>query len=430
MNLKRIFQKFKNVYHLSKSIVANLRFAFPARKIIVVGVTGTNGKTTTVQMIGKILEATGEKVAIYSTINFQIGEKKWTNKTKFTTQSSWHLQKFIKQSNEEGCKYLVLETSSHALDQFRTWGIDYNIAVVTNITREHLDYHHTMEDYRKAKLKLFRRTAGAWGRISQKIGVVNRDMEKFREFVLPGMDKCYLYGIDFKKAGVKNCPTWKAENIVLNNFKSEFEIDGAKFKLNLPGKFNIENALAAICVGVSQGVSINKIRKQLAEIKEIPGRMEFVKNRKGIYAIVDYALTPDSMEKLGEMMKDFKKKNKSKLIWVFGSCGDRDRGKRPIMGEIVSRYADLIITTNEDPYTEDPVQIVEEIEAGINPPAGGKKKLIREMDRKKALKKALEEANRGDIVLVTGKGAEENMMIGKKKIPWNDKKIIHNILNN
>ncbi len=424
MSIKRLFQKIKNVYHFKKAVLANLFFAFPSRKLIVIGVTGTNGKTTTVQMIAKVLEATRKKVAVYSTINFKIGEKEEVNKTKFTTQSAWELQKFIKKAVQEKCDYLVLETSSHALDQNRVWGVDYNMAVITNITREHLDYHFTMEDYRKTKLKLFRVTSRAWKSRVKKIGVINGDMKSCKEFILPKMGENYLYGIDIKKKVYKNQPVWKAEKLKFKNFKSQFEVDGVTFKLNLPGKFNIENALASICVGVSQKISMNKIKKQLEQIKNIPGRMEFVENNKGLNVIIDYALTPDSMEKLGEMMKEVKKRNKSKLIWIFGSCGDRDRGKRPIMGGIVEKYADLIITTNEDPYTEDPVQIIEEIEKGIK----NKKKLKRIENRKKAFKEAFSLAHKGDIILVTGKGAEENMMVGKDKIKWNDRRVIEMIL--
>jgi len=153
--------------------------------------------------------------------------------------------------------------------------------------------------------------------------------------------------------------------------------------------------------------------------------MEFIKNERGINVIVDYALTPDSMKKIGEMMRDFKIKKQAKLIWVFGSCGDRDRGKRPIMGKIVSRFADSVIITNEDPYTEDPIRIIKEIEKGVE----NKEKLLMIVDRKKAIEKAFEIAERGDIVLVTGKGAEENMMIGSQKTPWNDKRVIQEILN-
>lgn len=424
MNIKRLFQKTKNLYHFKKAVLANLWFAFPARKIVVIGVTGTNGKTTTTQMIAKVLEATGKKVAVCSTVNFKIGEKEETNKTKFTTGSAWGLQKFIKKAVNENCYYLVLETSSHALDQFRVWGIDYNIAVITNITREHLDYHLTMEDYEKTKLKLFQITSKAWRRDTKRIGIVNADMNNFKKFVLPAMNENYLYGIDIKANKYQKYPIWKADNLKLENFKSQFEIDGVKFKLNLPGKFNVENALAAVCVGVSQKISMNKIKKQLQTISNVPGRMEKIENDKNINVFIDYALTPDSMEKLGNLMMDLKKRNKAKLIWVFGSCGDRDRGKRPIMGKIVEKFADLMIITNEDPYTEDPLKIIEEIEQGIT----NKKKLLKIEDRKKAIHEAINKANKNDIVLVTGKGAEENMMIGHQKIPWNDKKIIQNYL--
>jgi UDP-N-acetylmuramoyl-L-alanyl-D-glutamate--2,6-diaminopimelate ligase len=299
------------------------------------------------------------------------------------------------------------------------------VAVITNITREHLDYHFTMKDYRKTKLKLFQITSRAWKSTAKKIAIINGDMKKFEEFILPKMNENYLYGIDIKKKVFKNQPVWKADNLKFENFKSQFEVDGVNFKLDLPGKFNVENALAAICVGVSQKIPMNKIKKQLQGISSVPGRMEKIENDKNINVFIDYALTPDSMEKLGELMISLKKKNKTKLIWVFGSCGDRDRGKRPIMGKIVEKFADLMIITNEDPYTEDPVQILDEIENGVK----NKKKLLRIEDRKKAIKEAISRANKNDIVLITGKGAEENMMIGNKKIPWSDKKVVQDYLN-
>ncbi|MCK5081105.1 MAG: UDP-N-acetylmuramoyl-L-alanyl-D-glutamate--2,6-diaminopimelate ligase [Candidatus Moranbacteria bacterium] len=423
MNIKRGIQKIKNIYHLWRAIWANVFFGFPSKKIIVIGVTGTNGKTTTVQMIGKMLEDTGKKVAVYSTINFKIGEEEWVNKTKFTTQSAWELQQFIRKATKNDCEYLVLETSSHSLDQFRVWGVGYNIAVMTNITREHLDYHFTMEDYRKIKRKLFEITAKSQSEV-EKIGVVNKDTEGFEDFALEQFDKNYLYSFNEKIINIENGNNLILQEVQFENFKSVFKIKGIDFKLNIPGQFNIENALAAVCVGVSQEISLENISSSLEKIENIPGRMDFVKNEKGINAIVDYALTPDSMEKVGQMMKDFKTKKKAKLIWVFGSCGDRDRGKRPIIGEIVSKFADSVIITNEDPYTEDPVRIIKEIERGVK----DKNKLLMIVDRKKALEKAFEIAKRGDIVLVTGKGAEENMMIGSKKVPWNDKQVIREIL--
>lgn len=423
MNIKRSFQKFKNVYHFFKAVPANIFFGFPSKKMIVVGVTGTNGKTTTVQMIGRILEDSGKKIAVHSTINFKIGDKEWINKTKFTTQSAWALQRFIKKAYKNNCEYLILETSSHALDQSRVWGVDYDIAVITNVTREHLDYHFTMEAYRKAKKKLFKMAVKTESEI-RKIGVINRDMEEFQNFVLEPFDQNYLYSFKEECINIESESNLSIEDVKFEDFKSTFKVRRVDFELNIPGQFNIENALASVCVGVSQGISLEKIRDSLAKIENIPGRMEFVENERGVKVVIDYALTPDSMEKIGEMMRDFKVEKQAKLIWVFGSCGDRDRGKRPIMGEIVSRFADSVIITNEDPYTEDPVQIIREIEKGVK----NKEKLLMIVDRKKALEKAFEIAGRGDIVLVTGKGAEENMMVGSKKIPWNDKQVIQEIL--
>ncbi len=352
MKLKKsIPQPVKNLYHLARAIFANVRYGFPSRKIKVIGVTGTNGKTTTCQMIAKILEEAGHRVAMTSTINFKLGEKEWVNATKFTTISAFATQKFIAQAVKDGCEYLVLETSSHSLDQYRVWGIKYDVAVITNMTREHLDYHKTMEEYRQAKLKLF---------CNVKTAIVNLDMEQPEEFLNSVAENIYGYS-------TKNpMPTGRQENINLkmqnDNAKlkiinaddielgingSEFCVDKNKFKLNLPGLFNIENALAATCVGISEGIDLRVIKNALGKIAKVLGRMDGVENDLGLKIIIDYALTPDSMEKLGVLISQQKKANQS-LIWVFGSCGERDRGKRPIMGEIVSRYADYILVTNED----------------------------------------------------------------------------------
>jgi UDP-N-acetylmuramyl-tripeptide synthetase len=198
-------------------------------------------------------------------------------------------------------------------------------------------------------------------------------------------------------------------------------LEGKKFKLNLPGEVNVENALAAIAAGRSRGVDWQIIAEALSGIDSVPGRMERIENRKGLDIIIDYVLTPDSMEKLGKSLKE--SKNRGRIIWVFGSCGDRDRGKRPIMGKIASQYADIIILTNEDPYNEDPERIVKEIESGIkNKEKGESLKII--MDRKKAIGEAINLAKKDDTILVTGKGAEENMMVKGKKMPWSDRKAI------
>lgn len=408
---KLIPQYLKNGYHLFKAILANLIFNFPSRKIKVIGVTGTNGKTTTCQMIARILEDSGKKIALASTINFKIGEKEWVNATKFTTLSPFKVQKFTAQAVREKCDYLVLEVSSHSLDQNRVWGIPFYGAVITNITREHLDYHKTMEKYRAAKLRLFKKT---------RVAVINLELENPRDFLSSNMDKAFGYSVSPQGSELKLMVV-QAESIDLSNDGSDFSAAGEKFHLNIPGKFNIENALAAICVGISEGIKLSQVGESLAKIKNIPGRLENIPNKSGIKIIVDYAVTPDSLQKLHEYLLEIK--GAGRIISVFGSCGERDRGKRPIMGKIVSGFADYIFLTNEDSYHEDPWQIINEVAEGI----GNKKEnenFWKIMDRREAIRKALQIAKEGDVVIITGKGAEETMAIGNERIPWNDKKVI------
>lgn len=410
-------QKLRNYYHLAQAILANVIYGFPSKKITVIGVTGTNGKTTTCQMITKILEEAGNKVAMISTINFKIGEKEWVNKTKFTTMSSFFVQKFIKKAVDVGCKYIIIETSSHALDQYRVWGVKYKTAVITNVTREHLDYHHSMDEYRIAKYKLF---------CCAQVGIVNLDMERPRDYLLYSIPEKYGFtkseNINCEKFDCGHVKAVVAKNIKNDSSGSIFEVKGDKYKLNLPGVFNVENAMAAICVGISEHIQPEIMARALEKIKTVPGRMDKVENDKGLEIIIDYALTPDSLEKLFSMMRA-NISGVQKIVAVFGSCGDRDKGKRSIMGEIVDKYADYIILTNEDPYTENPKNIIEEIAAGVKNKKEGEN-FWKILDRREAIKKALQIAKPGDVILVTGKGAEETMMIGKRMIPWNDRKVI------
>lgn len=408
-------QVFKNWYHLAQAIVANIRYGFPGRAgkgLKIIGITGTDGKTTTTQFVTRILEEAGYKVAMASTINFKMGEREWVNASKYTTLASFAIQKFLRQALEEKCDYVILETGSHALDQHRVWGVDYLVAVITNVTREHLDYHKTMERYRRAKKRLFDHAT---------IAVVNADMERPEEFLDGNYEQRFTYGIADHSAQVL------AQNISLGLGGSSFEVDGQTFELAVPGAFNIENALAAIAVGLSQHIPLSVISRALSKVNGVPGRMEKVANSKGIEILIDYAVTPYALEKLYMLVSQTKPSEQSKIIAVFGSCGDRDRGKRPIMGEIVSSFADTVILTNEDPYYEDPQRIVDEIRGGIHHKTEGNDLFII-MDRRQALQKALETAKPGDVVVVTGKGAEEAMQVKNERIPWNDKKVIKELL--
>jgi UDP-N-acetylmuramoyl-L-alanyl-D-glutamate--2,6-diaminopimelate ligase len=419
-------QSIKNIYHLFQAVLANVWYGFPSRKLKIIGVTGTNGKTTTVQMISKILEEAGFKIAVASTINFKIGEKEWINTSKFTTISSFKLQKHLKDAAKSGCKYAIIEVTSHALDQNRIWGVNFSVAVMTNITREHLDYHTTMEGYAKAKEKLFRIVATKSGGVS----IVNLNTEFGEKFLKYHVNKKYGYFLESQNP--KCVPERSIELIIARDIKleidsSKFSIDGKDFSLNLPLEFNIENALAATCAGLSQNIPLEKLSAALSKIKGVPGRMEKIENGLGLEIIVDYAVTPDSLEKIYTYLSGLKKDN-SRIIAVFGSCGERDSGKRPIMGEIVSRYADFVFVTNEDPYNEDPEKIIDEVFAGVKKYKSENGDAWRILDRRVAIKKALQIAKPGDIVVVTGKGAEETMAVGARRIPWNDPRVIREML--
>ncbi|MFZ1735538.1 MAG: UDP-N-acetylmuramoyl-L-alanyl-D-glutamate--2,6-diaminopimelate ligase [Candidatus Moraniibacteriota bacterium] len=405
-------QSIKNIYHLSGAVLAGAVFGFPGRKLRIIGVTGTDGKTTTVQCIAAILRESGKKVALASTINFRIGEREWVNASKFTTLSGWKVQKFLREAVSAGCEYAVLEVSSHALDQGRVYGVPFEVAVITNITREHLDYHGTMKEYRRAKRRLFNRA---------KIGVVNLDMEDSAEFLETPPMKHVTYSRVDAAADVL------AENIVVTLEGSTFRVGETDFHLMLPGLFNVENALAALAATVSCGISYRVAARALSGVRGVPGRMERVDNERGITLLIDYAVTPNALENLYRLISNMRASSATRIIAVFGACGDRDRGKRPIMGEIVSSYADIVILTNEDPYTEDPKRIINEIQAGIA------NKTLEEtlfiiMERQKAIAKAIELAMPGDVIAVTGKGAEETMAIGSRRILWNDKRVIGEIL--
>jgi UDP-N-acetylmuramoyl-L-alanyl-D-glutamate--2,6-diaminopimelate ligase len=405
--LSKLFpQPIKNVLHLSEALFASHWFGRPAKKLVIIGVTGTNGKTTTANLIARILEESGKKVALASTINFRVAGKEWVNASKFTTLAGWKLHRFLRDALRAGCTHVVLETSSHALDQKRVSGIPYEVAVITNVTREHLDYHKTMEEYRRAKRRLFDMA---------KVAVVNLDMWE-PEFFLEGAMKKKTYGISDHAADIY------AEDLEITLSGSSFSVSGVSFRVNLPGKFNIENALAAIAATSAIDVSLEVAARGIAGVTLVPGRVDPVKNHLGATIFIDYAVTPDSLEKLYELVSSMKKEG-SRVISVFGACGERDRGKRPIMGEIVSSHADVVILTNEDPYHEDPERILDEIEAGIK----GKEKdvnFFRIFDRREAISKALSLLRPDDILLVTGKGAEEMMALGDERIPWNDRTVI------
>jgi UDP-N-acetylmuramoyl-L-alanyl-D-glutamate--2,6-diaminopimelate ligase len=279
------------------------------------------------------------------------------------------------------------------------------IAVITNVTREHLDYHKTMAKYRRAKRQLF---------LSAEQVVINRDMKEPEYFHTNSKQGVLFYSVKNQSADLFTA------NIELKRDGVDFALGNARFHLNIPGIFNVENALAALGVARLIGIDFSIAKEALASISGVPGRMERVSNERGLDIIIDYAVTPDAFEKLYAAIFPFKLPD-AKIIHIFGACGERDRGKRSIMGAIASNYADIIILTNEDPYNEDPEQIIDDIEKGI---IKKKDEHLRIFDRREAISKAISLAKRGDIILVTGKGAETAMAVGKERLPWSEKQVI------
>ena len=415
--------------HKLRAVVACLLYRFPGRKIKVIGVTGTNGKTTVCYLIASILEEAGFKVGLCTTIEFWINGKKWANKTKMTTLSPFILQKLLSQMVKEKCDYAVIETSSHAVVQHRIWGIPYDAMVFTNLTHEHLDYHKSFEEYRAAKGRLFERLEGSFRKPNTlKVSVVNRDDPSFSYFYDFEADVKLSYGILGGDVS--------AQNILYRPDGADFIMTTPRgkilIKLKLPGRFNIHNALAAAALGLSQGIDPQIIKAGLEKVEGVPGRMEKINQGQDFTVLIDYAHTPDALQKIYETLIPVKKGN---LIHVFGACGDRDRSKRPIMGALAGRYADYVILTNEDPYTEDPKKIIQEIAKGVyrgrERGQVGKKEgenFWKILDRREAIKKALSLAKKDDVVLITGKGAEQAIVVGDKKIPWDDRKVTRELL--
>jgi len=429
---KLIPESFILFYHKLQAILAAVRFGFPAKKMIIIGVTGTNGKTTTVNLIGSILQTAGYKTAQISTINYRLGNKIWPNLTKMTTIKSYDLQKFLKKALDASCQYAVIETTSHAAVQNRIWGIPYDVMVFTNLTHEHLDYHQSMTEYRDAKGQLFANLSKSFRKPGvKKVSVVNADDPNFKYFYSFWADKKFSYRVGGQAENQNEIVAHRVYSDVSGSkFEIETDYGDLEIRLNLPGVFNISNALAAICVGLSQNIELKNIKKGIESVTLVPGRMEKIDEGQDFGVIVDYAHTPDALQKIYQTLKPLAR---GKMIAVLGAAGDRDKSKRPIMGAIAGQWADLVIITNEDPYHEKPEEIIEQVASGV--PRGRKdKKLIlgkdyfKILDRKEAILKAFQKANRGDLVVITGKGAEKWMVVGDEKVPWDERKIVHELL--
>jgi len=411
-------------YHFLLAFFGALIYRFPSKNLRVIGVTGTKGKSTVVLMAEKILEEAGFKVASLSSIKFKIREKEWENKLKMTMPGHFIIQKFLRDAVRAGCEYAILEVTSEGILQHRHRFIDFDTAVFTNLSPEHIEHHGSFESYRKAKGKLFE--------ICRKTHAVNLDDENAKYFLgFPSSEK-YGFRIKNQESGIRNQELTKdlkiieAQNVQVKDDYLSFLIHNSLFLIHLLGKFNIYNVLSAICIGFSQGVDLEICKRALEKIEKIPGRMEIVVEGP-FKVIVDYAHTPQSLIEVYRTVQGVRLKDQgARLICVLGAAGGgRDKWKRPEMGRIAVKYCDEIILTDEDPYDENPKAILEDIEKGI---LGYKfqvtsyKKIL---DRKEAIREALGIAKEGDTVIITGKGCEPWMCVEDgKKIPWDDREIV------
>ena len=419
-------------------ILANKFYDYPSSKLRVIGITGTNGKTTTTYLVRQILREAGKKTALFGTIAYQLGDR--TLPASCTTPQSLELQSMFKKLIEENFDCVVMEVSSHALALDRVAGCEFDVGVFTNLSRDHLDFHKTMENYLEAKTKLFRLlspTSQKYNHLSAdkagKRAIINIDDPYAKHIIKNTKVEILTYGIE-QEADVR------AYDIEISREGLKFYVTTPQGKttifLQLLGKHNIYNALAAICVGLSEGVSLNEIREAISKLENVPGRFERIDCGQPFNVVVDYAHTDGALK---EILKAVRRLTQRRVILVFGCGGERDRGKRPLMGEVAATNSDIIILTSDNPRGEEPMKIIKEIEAGINPALSycevsrpirkgrGCDYLIIE-NRFEAIKKALSLAGEGDLVLIAGKGHEDYQIIEDKRLPFDDKNVVWEIL--
>ncbi|MEO6457716.1 MAG: UDP-N-acetylmuramoyl-L-alanyl-D-glutamate--2,6-diaminopimelate ligase [Chloroflexia bacterium] len=398
-------------------------FGFPSRKLQVIGVTGTDGKTTTSTLIHSILKAAGRKADLISTINAEIGGQAYDTGFHVTTPEAFDVQRYLHDMVEAGTEVAVLETTSHALDQGRTLCVDYDVAVVTNVTHEHLDWHGSWENYMVAKARLFEALNGSYRKQgTPKVAVINADDKSYFWLKKIHADMQCVYGLDRTKQ-----PDISVSDIT-------YTADGTRFtaltpaadiavEMKLPGKHNVYNALAAIGATLALGVPKEAVQAGLKAVERISGRMEWVKEAKplGFDVVVDFAHTPNGLEKTLELARSLVAPRKGRVIAVFGCAGLRDRAKRKMMGNVAGQLADLTVVTAEDPRTERVEDISAEVAQGLT--EQGRQEGVdfwHVPDRAEAIAFAIDKARPGDMVLTCGKSHESSMCYGQVELPWDE----------
>lgn len=403
--------------NLALGHLAAAYYGFPSRQLTVFGITGTNGKTTTTHLLHSILnKALKGKAGFISTIGADFGEKSADTGLHVTTPTAPEIQHYLAQMVEAGLSHVVLEMTSHGLEQGRLAGVDIDVAILTNITHEHLDFHGSFESYRDAKAIMFRMLNESFRKEGiPKISVLNADDPSFEYFAQIAADNVVSYSIHMKSDN-------KASEIDYGVSETHFQIGGSKYSLKLVGEFNLYNALAALSAAQAVRVKVPLIRRGLKAVRNVSGRMERIDKGQDFIAIVDFAHTPDALEKAinaGRTMLN----PENKLIVVFGSAGLRDIEKRYLMAEVAANLADMTVLTAEDPRTESLEMILQMMADGCMARGGIEgETFIRVPDRGQALYQACQMAEPGDLVLACGKGHEQSMCFGTTEYPWDDRK--------
>lgn len=403
------------------AFISDLFYQHPSHKLKVIGVTGTNGKTTTTYLIEKILADQDHLSGLIGSIKMKIGNEFFDVKN--TTPDANELQKNFSKMLDVKSDYAIMEVSSHALDLGRVRGVNYQIGVFTNLTQDHLDYHGTMDKYREAKGLLFSQLGNTYESKEEKnkYAILNADDNASQYFQRVSAAQIITYGID-------NDADVKASNISISAQGTNFTLESFKGKteiqLKMIGKFNVYNALAAISVGLVEGIPVESIKYSLEAISGVDGRFESVNGGQDFAVIVDYAHTPDSLENVLKTVNEFAK---GKIYCVFGAGGDRDKTKRPLMGEIAMKYSDIAIITSDNPRTEDPDKIIEDILIGVKKTKNNDK-YVTIADRKSAIEYAIENAKADDVILIAGKGHETYQILGKEVIHFDDREIARDAL--
>jgi len=427
---KLIPERLISFYHFCLAFLAAFWYGFPSKKMIVIGVTGTKGKTSAVNFIWSVLNAAGFKTGFIGTANIRIGDIEMLNKYHMTMPGRFILQGFLKKMLETGCEYCIVETTSEGIKQWRHYGIFYDIAIFTNLSPEHLQSHgNSFEKYKAAKGKMFTSLAHSGrkiinGKKIEKIIIANCDNPHAKYYLNFRADKKLTFGlsegVDFRAREIKSTP----DGLL-------FLVGANLYNINILGNFNVYNALPAIIIGSLIGISHNKIQEGLKNLKVIPGRMEKIDEGQKFLVFVDYAHEKEGMNAVLDTARDLVKGNGGRVVVLLGAeGGGRDKAKRPALGEISAKKADFVVISNTDPYEDDPKEICEDI--AVVAEKFGKirnKDLFIIEDRREGIRKALSLANKNDVVLITGKGAEQSIIIGGKRYSWDDRVVVREELN-